>query len=302
MEKINNRKVREVESTYCNKYLDIYKQNKTFCILSRYKYTYLDSQEIFVDSQESLIYQFASELNIELELLDKETAILVSQFVFLTANNLKCINNKTFETLYHIFRPSSDKQWFEMIKSMNFEENIRNDFNKTINPEINALENVESLIKIEAENWKRLENSKLAEMCNSIFESKDNKAKSLCTVIIDTFILSFEKQNLISAEFKRKTNSFTEHPNLKESQCSIYMLLTKKMQIYVEKHKDHEKLIYEIQSYLTERSHQISPLFGMSPDYTVYLRSTFFSRESLDSFFKKTNKIFDVNDLLKGWL
>ena len=285
MEKINNRKIREVELSYSNKYLEIYKQNKTFCIINKYKYKYLDSEEVYVDSQESLIYQFANELHIELELLDKETAILVSQFVFLTANYLKCINNKAFESLYHIFKPSSDEQWFEMIRSMNFEENIRNDFNKIIKQEINAIENVESLIETEVGNWKKLENRNLFEMCNSIFESKDNKAKCLCSVIIDTFIFSFEKQNLITAEFDRETNSVSEPPNLNETEYTIYKLLTKKMQRYIEELKNTEKLTHK-----------------MFPESTVYFRRTFFSFESLDSFFKKSSKSFDINELLKGWL
>lgn len=285
MEKIKNRKIREVEVTYSNKYLEIYKQNRTFCIINKYEYKYLDSEEVYVNSQESLIYQFANELHIELELLDKETAILVSQFVFLTANFLKCINNKAFESLYHIFKPSSDEQWFEMIRSMNFEEHIRNDINKIIKPKINAIENVESLIKTEVENWKRLENRKLFEMCNSIFESKDNKAKSLCSVIIDTFIFSFEIQNLITAEFDRETNSVGEPSNLNETEYTIYKLLTKKMQRYIEELKNTETLTHK-----------------MFPESTVYFRRTFFSFESLDSFFKKSSKSFDINELLKEWL
>lgn len=242
MEKINNRRIREVDFWYRNTYIDIAKQKNTFCLLNSREYSYVESEEVIINSKESLIFQFANELYIEYELLDTETANLVFQIVLVTAKKFNCINNRVFGSLYHVFKPSSDIQWTEMINMMmNFENNIRNDFNKLNNSKPNDEEIIERLIKKEIENWENLELKKLNEMCRTLFGSNDIKAKILCSVIIDTFVLSFEMQNSLTSNYAKKSSS-NETFKMSEMICYTYQKNTHDMKQFVEKYLIMEKM------------------------------------------------------------
>ncbi len=230
MEKKNKKINRTVNISYCNKFLEISQSKKTYCLINKYDFKYLGAERTIRYSQETLIYQFANELHIEYELLDTEIANLVFHIVLLSANKLKCINDRVFESLYNVFKPSSDKQWSEMIKLMDHEGNIRNTINKSLDSEITELENVETHIKQQVRNLRILENKQLQGLCEKLFESKDRKAQDICSVIIDTFVLSFEEQNLITTEFNRKMKIDGEFISLAETQCSEYQIKTEKMQ------------------------------------------------------------------------
>jgi hypothetical protein len=242
MEEITNRKIRKVDNSFAYKFLEISKQKKTYCLLNKYKYAYLGSDEIIENSEETLIYQFANELHIEYELLDLETKTLVFQIIVISANQFNRINNQVFGSIYHVFKPSSgrqlserikfDDQWSEMIKLMDHEDNIRNVY-KSLISEKTLLDNAEIIIKREVLNLKKLESNRLKELLNLLYDSNDYKAQNLCEVIIDTFILSFEEQNLMAASYEKKIINH-KNPEFSEIRCAYYQLSTTKMQKHVQ--------------------------------------------------------------------
>ena len=297
MQETNNTKIRKVDNSYRDKFLEISQQKKTYCLLNKYKYTYLNSDKTIENTEETLIYQFANELHIEYELLDTESANLVFQIVLLSANKLNCINNNVFSSLYHIFRPSSDAEWSEVIKfdeewselirSMDHEGNIKNVY-KSLNSKETLLENAEILIRREVLNLRISENKKLKELCDSLYESNNYKGQRICEIIIDTFILSFEEQNSITAEFNRKIKNHKEleFTSKIENQCSMYQFVTEKMQKHVQAvkngvrvhhHENPASSYYFRTSFLSIKDQQSKNTF----DPTIGFR------ESMDEFMKK---------------
>jgi hypothetical protein len=215
----NQRKIREVEFHIPLIYKEIAKSKQTYCIINKYEYTFYDSSNVVISTKEALIHEFANELNIEFELLDEMAASLVSKITLLTAFKLNEINSKAFETLYYVFKPKSIDKWHEMTKLY---REVHDD----------------NIIKKSADEFLT---SELIELSDFLYKSKDEKAKLLCSIIIDTFILSFEVQNSLNANFKRKycTNEILK---LSEIKCSIYQKNTKEMQKFVEKYYLMEKL------------------------------------------------------------